>query len=135
MGGDVDKMVASDQIDDIIKKYAGWRGEILQNLRTVIVQADSRVIEGIKWRAPSRPEGLPAWSYEGVICIAEVWKDNVKLVFFKGAQLKDPRGLFNARLNSATDRAVEFKEGDTVDGASLRGLIKDAIEANEASLS
>lgn len=122
---------ASEQIDDIIKSYGGWKGEVLSQLRGVIRQADPAVGEEIKWKMASRPEGLPVWSHDGMICFAETWKDNVKLIFNKGAQLKDPKKLFNARLKSSMVRAIEFHEGDTVDATALAGLILEAVALNE----
>ena len=125
---------APQQIDAIIKMYSGWKGEMLAHLRDLIKQADPEVIEEVKWKTPSRPEGLPVWSHDGILCIAEMWKDNVKLVFFKGAQMKDPHKLFNARLKSRTDRAVEFREGDTVDESALKALIFEAMKLNEPQM-
>ncbi len=72
---------ASHQIDDIIHAYGGWKGEMLAQIRAVVTQADPDVVEEIKWKTASRPEGLPVWSHDGILCIAETWKDNVKLVF------------------------------------------------------
>lgn len=123
---------ASQQIDDIIKTYGGWKGETLSRLRTMIKQTDPDVIEEVKWKTPSRPAGLPVWSHDGILCIAEAWKDNVKLIFLKGAQMKDPKKLFNARLKSKTDRAVEFHEGDSVNEAALKELILEAVELNKS---
>ena|SRR5687767_3173714 len=121
---------ASRQIDDIIKMYGGWKGETLSWLRTLIRQADSDVIEEVKWKTPSRPEGLPVWSHDGILCIAETFKNDIKLTFFKGARMKDSARLFNARLKSTTDRAIEFREGDIVDGAALKALIHEAVKLN-----
>jgi len=126
---------ASRQIDDIIKMYGSWKGEILSRLRAVIKQADPTVVEEVKWKMPTRPEGLPAWSHDGILCIAETFKNDVKLVFFKGVHIKDPKKLFNARLHSKTDRAIEFREGDTVDEVALNGLVLEAVELNKAKRS
>lgn len=122
---------ASQQIDDIIKLYGGWKADILARLRAEIKQADPAVVEEVKWKMPTRPEGLPVWSHNGIVCIAETFKNDVKLVFFKGAQMKDRNKLFNARMNSSTDRAIEFREGDTVDDAGLRELVTEAVKINE----
>src|SRR5438270_707639 len=113
---------ASQQIDDIIKMYGGWKGEILSQLRAVIRQADAAIIEEVKWKMPSLPQGRPVWSHNGILCIAEVLKNDIKLAFFKGAQMKDPKHLFTARLMSKTERAVVFTEDSTVDEAGLREL-------------
>lgn len=122
---------APEQIDDIIKKYGGWKGDILSQLRAVITQADPAIIEEVKWKMASRPEGLPVWSHEGILCIAETFKNDIKLVFFKGVHMKDPKKLFNARLMSKTDRAIEFHDGDTVDKVALKGLVLEAVELNK----
>lgn len=123
---------ASQQIDAIIKAYGGWKGETLSRLRALIKQADPDVLEEVKWKTASRPEGVPVWSHDGILCIAETFKDNVKLVFFKGVHLKDPKKLFNARLHSKTDRAIEFHQGDTVNEAALRDLTLEAVELNKS---
>ena len=123
---------ASAQIDGIIKKHGGWKGEILSRLRNEIRQADPDVIEDVKWKMKTRPEGLPVWSHSGIVCFAEVWKDNIKLLFPKGAQIKDSKKLFNARLKSKDIRAIEFRDGDGVDGVGLRELVLEAVKLNEA---
>lgn len=122
---------ASEQIDHIIKNYGGWKGEILSQIRTQIKKAYPEIEEEVKWKMPTRPEGLPVWSHNGIVCIAETFKDNIKLVFFKGAFMKDSHGLFNARLKSKTDRAIEFKEGSYINTESLREYIKEAVALNE----
>jgi hypothetical protein len=123
---------ASQQIDDIIKAYGGWKGETLSRLRTLIKQADSGVVEEIKWKMPTRPEGLPVWTHDGIVCMVETFKDNLKLVFPKGVHIKDSKKLFNARLKSKTDRAIEFHEGDTMDEAALKELVGEAAELNKS---
>lgn len=120
----------SEQIDDIIKPHGGWKAQILSQLRAVITRADTSVIEEVKWKMSTRPEGLPVWSHHGILCFAEIWKDNVKLLFPKGVQLKDPQGLFNARLKSKDLRAIEFHEGDALDEGMLKGLVTEAIALN-----
>ncbi len=121
---------ASEQIDDIIKKHGGWKGEVLSRLRTIIRGADPGIIEEVKWKMPTRPEGLPVWSHDGMVCFAEIWKDNVKLIFSKGARLKDANSLFNARLQSSDVRAVEFREGAKIDEAALKSLVIEAVLLN-----
>src|SRR5579872_4852079 len=90
------------EIDDIIRTSGDWRGSKLAELRALIKQADPGVIEEVKWKKPSRPEGVPVWSHDGIICVADTLKNAVRLTFFKGAQLQDPKKLFNARLDSNT---------------------------------
>jgi hypothetical protein len=121
---------APQQIDDIIKQYGGWKGTLLAELRRVIQGADPTITEEVKWKMQSRPEGLPVWSQQGILCFAETWTDNIKLLFPMGAQLKDPQQLFNARLKSKTIRAIEFHEGDAVETAALRALVREALELN-----
>ena len=120
----------SQQIDDIISESGGWRGEKLSQLRALIKRADPAVIEEVKWKKPSRPMGVPVWSHDGIICVADTLKSAVRLTFPKGAQMKDPKKLFNTRLDSKTVRAIDFHEGDPVDEAALKTLILDAVELN-----
>ena len=125
----------SEQIDDIISQYGGWKGGIITRLRDVILAADPTITEAIKWEMATRPEGLPVWEQNGIICFIETWKDNSKLLFPKGALLEDPQRLFNARLNSAMVRAIEFHEGDEIDRAGLTNLILNAIKQNQKKVS
>ena len=120
---------ASKQIDDIVQSHEAWKAQVLKRLRSVILSVDSHIIEEVKWKTPSRPLGLPAWSYGGIVCFAEIWKDNVKLLFPKGARLESQRH-FNARLKSADIRAIEFRQGDEVNEYALTALIKEAIVVN-----
>lgn len=128
----MDEPSPSAQIDAIEKMYEPWKGEILAQVRKAIKQADPEIIEEIKWKMRSRPEGLPVWSHKGIVCRMETFKDNEKLVFSKGAFLKDTSKLFNARLQASADRAIEFKEGDFVNEAALTELVKEAIAFNLA---
>ena len=121
---------ASQEIDAIIKEAGDWRGRKLSQLREVIKKADRAVIEEVKWKKPSRPSGVPVWSHDGIICVADTLKSAVRLTFPKGAQVKDPKKLFNTRLDSKTVRAIDFHESDTVDDAALRSLILDAVRLN-----
>ena len=121
---------ASQQIDAIIKETADWRGSKLSQLRDLIGQADPAVVEEVKWKKPSRPSGVPVWSHDGIICVADTLKNAVRLTFPKGAQVKDPKKLFNTRLDSKTVRAIDFHENDTVDEAALKALILDAVKLN-----
>jgi len=120
----------SQQIDAIIKKPGDWRGETLSQLRALIKKADPAVIEEVKWKKPSNPMGVPVWSHDGMLCIGEALKNAVRLTFPKGAQMKDPKKLFNKRLESNTVRAIDFHETDTVDEAALEALILEAVEVN-----
>jgi hypothetical protein len=120
----------SQQIDDIISKPGDWRGETLAHLRAVITEAAPGVVEDVKWKKPSKPEGVPVWSHEGIICVADTLKRAVRLTFPKGAQLHDPMPLFNARLDSNSVRAIDFYEGVAVNEAALQALIVEAVELN-----
>jgi len=120
----------SQQIDDIIKAPGDWRGEKLSQLRALIKEADPVVVEEVKWKKPSKPSGVPVWVHDGNICIADTLKNAVRLTFPKGAQMKDPNGLFNTRLNSKMVRAIDFYEGDIVDEVTLKALILEAVGLN-----
>ena len=120
----------SRQIDAIIKEQADWRGRKLSQLRALIKKADPAVVEEVKWKKPSRPEGVPVWSHDGTICIADMLKNAVRLTFPKGAQMEDPKKLFNTRLDSKTVRAIDFHEGDTMNEAALQALILEAVGLN-----
>jgi hypothetical protein len=121
---------ASRQIDVIVRKTVGWRGQRLRQLRTLIRAADPGVIEEVKWKKPSRPEGVPVWSHDGIVCIGETLKNAVRLTFPKGAQLKDPKGLFNTRLDSKSVRAIDFHESDEINASALKTLIREGARLN-----
>jgi hypothetical protein len=114
-------------IDERINHLGDWRGEMLSRLRTLIKQADPEVIEDWKWR------GTPVWSHDGLICTGETYKSVVKMTFAKGASLQDPSKLFNSSLEGNTRRAIDFHEGDGVDGAALKALIRAAVDLNTSS--
>ena len=119
---------ASRQIDDIIKLHAGWRGQMLSRLRALITTADPTLVEAVKWKMPSRPEGVPVWTHNGKnICMGDTLKSAVRLTFPKGAQLDDPHKLFNSRLTSNTVRAIDFHESDTPNEAALQELVREAV--------
>ncbi|CAG0934233.1 hypothetical protein TFLX_03409 [Thermoflexales bacterium] len=120
----------SQQIDAIIKETRDWRGRKLSQLRALIKKAGPAVVEEVKWKKPSRPAGVPVWSHAGIICIADTLKNAVRLTFPKGAQLKDPKKLFNTRLDSNTVRAIDFHEDDPVAEAALKALIREAVRLN-----
>ena len=123
---------AAQQIDIIIKKYDDWRGEMLSRLRALIKQADLAFVEEVKWKKPSRPEGVPVWSHDGILCFCDTLKNAVRLTFPKGAEMKDPQKLFNTRLDSKTVRAIDFHEGDTINEAALKALILEAVGLNKS---
>jgi hypothetical protein len=121
---------ARQEIDAIIGKSGDWRGETLSRLRGIVLGADPAVVEEVKWKKPSRPEGVPVWSVGGIVCIGEMLKNAVRLTFPKGAQLKDPEKLFNARLDSSSVRAIDFRAGEQVPEAAVKALIRDAVSLN-----
>ncbi|WP_347905820.1 DUF1801 domain-containing protein [Pseudomonas purpurea] len=114
----------SQLIDERIKELSDWRGEMLAWARTLIKQADPEVVEEWKWR------GVPVWSHGGIICTGETYKHAVKMTFAKGASLEDPSGLFNASLEGNTRRAIDLHEGDRIDEAALKTLIRAAVDLN-----
>ena len=117
----------SQQIDAIIREPGDWRGKKLSELRRLIKKADPAMVEEVKWKKPSKPSGVPVWSHDGIICVADTLKNAVRLTFPKGAQTMDPNKLFNARLDSSTVRAIDFHEGDSVDGSALKAIILEAV--------
>jgi hypothetical protein len=119
----------SQQIDQKIAELADWRGETLARARALIKEADPDVIEEVKWVKP-KSGGTAVWSDHGGITTGEVYKDKVKLTFFKGASLDDPSGLFNSSLEGNTRRAIDFFEGDEIDEQAFKALIRAAVELN-----
>ena len=119
----------SQLIDDRIAALGDWRGEMLARLRALILEADPGVIEEWKWAKPTSP-GVPVWSHDGIICTGEVYKAAVKLTFFKGASLPDPKGLFNASLEAGTRRAIDIHEGERLNATAFKALIRSAAKAN-----
>jgi hypothetical protein len=117
---------ASELISQRIAELADWRGETLGTVRALILQADPGVVEEWKWM------GTPVWSLGGILCTGESYKDKVKLTFAKGAALKDPAGLFNASMDGNVRRAIDIFEGQTVDAAAFKALIREAIALNSA---
>ncbi|MBN9290733.1 MAG: DUF1801 domain-containing protein, partial [Hyphomicrobium denitrificans] len=99
--------MSSQLIDAKIKALGDWRGEMLIRIRSLIKEADPDVIEGVKWRKPSNPAGVPVWEHDGIICTGETYKSLVKLTFANGASLQDPSHLFNASLEGSTRRAID----------------------------
>jgi hypothetical protein len=126
-------MNASQLIDSKIQELGDWRGEMLARIRVLIHQADPDVVEEVKWRKPSNPSGVPTWSHSGILCTGETYKDKVKLTFAKGASLDDPSCLFNASLDAGTRRAIDLREGDTIDAEAFKALIRSAVALNGGS--
>lgn len=116
----------SQLIDARIKELGDWRGEMLGRIRALIKQADPDIVEEWKWR------GVPVWSHDGIVCTGETYKSAVKMTFAKGASLEDPKGLFNASLEGNTRRAIDIHEGERINEAALKALIRAAIALNGA---
>ncbi len=116
---------APQRIDARIAELGDWRGDALAKVRALIHAADPQVVEEIKWR------GTPVWSHDGILCTGESYKDKIKLTFAKGAKLADPKGLFNASLDGNTRRALDIFEGDKLNEAAFKALIKAAVAANQ----
>lgn len=109
-----------------------WRAELVEKVRSLVVEADPDVVEEAKWRKASNPDGVPTFSCDGLICTVETYKDKVKVTFAKGASLEDPAGLFNASLDAGTRRAIDVFEADTLDERAFVALIVEAIARNRA---
>jgi hypothetical protein len=121
---------AAQEIDAIIGKSDDWRNETLSRLRGIVLSSGPAMVEEVKWKKPSRPEGVPVWSLDGIVCIGEMLKTAVRLTFPKGAQMKDPKKLFNTRLDSRSVRAIDFRQGEKVPEPALRALVVEAVGLN-----
>jgi hypothetical protein len=117
---------ASEQIDQLIARTADWRGETLATVRKIILATDKEIVEEWKWM------GSPVWSRDGIIAVGNPHKGKVKLTFMYGAKLADPDKLFNAGLEGNERRAIDFFEGDEVNGRALKNLIRAAIDYNQS---
>ncbi|HEX8571798.1 MAG TPA: DUF1801 domain-containing protein [Allosphingosinicella sp.] len=120
----------SDLIDAKITALGDWRGEALARVRALIREADPDVVEAVKWRKPSNPAGVPVWEHGGILCTGETYRDKVKLTFAGGAALDDPSGIFNSSLEGNMRRAVDIREGDRIDEAGLKALVREAVALN-----
>ena len=120
---------AAASIDQKIKELGDWRGKMLAKVRDIIHAADPEIVEEWKWAKATSP-GTPVWSHGGIVCTGETYKNVVKLTFAKGAALKDPSGLFNSSLEGNVRRAIDIHEGDTIDAAALKDLIRAAVALN-----
>ena len=123
---------ASKNITRRIQELEDWRGETLAWVRRLIRDADPEIQEEWKWEKPSSP-GTPVWSHEGGVCTGESYKQVVKLTFFRGASLQDPQKLFNSSLEGNTRRAIDIREGETLNEAAFKKLIRSAVAANSAA--
>jgi len=119
-------MNASEQIDEMISGLTDWRGKVLAILRRIIHEADPEIIEEWKWR------GAPVFSDHGIVCVANAFKDKVKLTFYDGASLPDPNKLFNSGLEGKKWRTIDFYEGDKVNESALKVLVRVGVDFNKA---
>jgi hypothetical protein len=120
---------ASELISKRIDELGDWRGKTLGRMRKLIKQADPDVIEEWKWVKATNP-GTPVWSHDGIICTGEAYKNHVKLTFAKGASLKDSARLFNSSLDGSVRRAIDIHEGEEVDEAAFKALVREAVVLN-----
>jgi hypothetical protein len=120
----------AELIEAKIAALGDWRGEMLARVRALIRAADPEVVEAVKWRKASNPMGVPVWEHDGILCTGETYKDKVKLTFARGAALEDPSGLFNASLDGNVRRGIDLHEGDTIDEAALKALVRAAVALN-----
>lgn len=118
---------ASELISKRIADLGDWRGETLARMRKLILEADPDVVEEVKWM------GTPVWSHDGILCTGECYKAAVKHTFAKGAALTDPTGLFNSSLEGNTRRAIDLHEGEEIDAAAFKALIREAVALNTAA--
>lgn len=120
-----DEMTATQQIDAHIVELSDWRGDMIARLRKLVLEAAPEVSEDWKWSSP-------VWACKGNVISAGVFKDHLKLHFFKGASLQDPNGLFNAGLEAKATRGIDFHEGDELDEVALKELVRAAVDYNKS---
>lgn len=123
---------ASENITKRIQELGDWRGETLAHVRQLIHDADPEIQEEWKWKKPTSP-GTPVWSHDGGVCTGESHKQVVKLTFFRGASIQDPKNLFNSSLEGNTRRAIDLREGERINEAAFKQLIRAAVAANSAA--
>ena len=123
---------ASANITKRIQELGDWRGETLARVRRLIHDADPEIQEEWKWEKPKSP-GVPVWAHDGIVCTGESYKEVVKLTFARGAAIEDPQKLFNSSLEGNTRRAIDLREGEKIDEAAFKQLIRAAVAANSAA--
>jgi hypothetical protein len=122
---------AEDRASELAQ-LGDWRADVLRQVRKLIMEADPRIIEEVKWRKPSNPAGVPVWSHAGIICTGETYKNHVRLTFARGAALTDPAALFNSGQGGNVRRAIDIHEGDRIDETAFKDLIRAAVALNLA---
>lgn len=125
--------MTSPRIDEKIRSLGDWRAETLAEIRRLIHEAVPEIEEDCKWVKPTNPLGAPTWSCGGIICTGEAYKQVVKLTFARGASLTDPQGLFNSSLEGNARRAIDIREGESLDAEAFKGLIQAAVAENQRS--
>ena len=130
MNGREGSIMDTSGFDEKIEGPDDWRGEMVARVRKLIREADPEVTEDVKWRKPTNPSGVPVWEHAGIICTGETYRDKVKLTFARGAALEDPSGLFNSSLDGNTRRAIDIREGETINEEALKSLIRAAVALN-----
>lgn len=120
-------------VEATIAAVGGWRAETLAHLRTLIRAADPEVVETVKWRKPSNPAGVPVWEHDGIVCTGGAFKGYVKLTFAHGAKIEDPKGVFNNGFGGNSMRAIDLREGETVEEAAFKALFQAAAAFNVAA--
>lgn len=123
----------SKLIDRKTVALGDWRGRTFKRVRELIKRANPEIVEELKWKKPSNSVGDPVYSHNGMVCVCNTLKTSVRLTFFKGAFLKDPSGLFNGGLDSSTRRWVDIREGDKINEAALKKVIREAVLLNSGS--
>ena len=123
--------MTADPVSKRIADLEDWRSATLSRMRTLIKEADPEVVEEMKWAKAANP-GTPTWSHDGIICTGEPYKSVVKFTFAKGASLKDPARLFNSSLDGNVRRAIDIREGESVDAAAFKALVREAVALNRA---
>ena len=129
---DPDGGAASAKITRRIEELGDWRGETLAHVRQLIHDADPDIQEGWKWVKPTSP-GTPVWSHDGIVCTGESYRQVVKFTFARGASIEDPKTLFNSSLEGNARRAIDLREGETIDEVAFKQLIRAAVAANAAA--
>jgi len=126
----MDTQSPSTCIDQKAASLGDWRADVLTRMRVLIREADPDVVEQVKWVKPTNPSGVPVWEHAGIICTGEMYKACVKLTFASGADLNDAAGLFNAGLGGGTRRAIDIREGETIDAKAFKALFAEAVAYN-----
>lgn len=125
-------MTGSEAVDEKLRSLPDWRGAMLASFRRLIKAADPDVVEDVKWRKAANPLGVPTWEHAGIICTGESYKDKIKFTFAKGAAVPDPAKLFNSSLDGGTRRAIDIRQGEKIDEAAFKELVRAAVAVNLA---